>query len=56
MLFCCDFFMTKPLQIWDKDSTSMFMLDLFNLLSFYAVNTYPFVPVTSFLCYMSTVS
>jgi hypothetical protein len=55
MVFCCDFFRTKPLQIWDKDGTSMFMLDLFNLLSFYAVNTYPFCP-WYFLCDTSTVS
>jgi hypothetical protein len=31
----------------------MFMLDLFILLSFYAVNTYPFV-ARVFLCYTST--
>jgi hypothetical protein len=55
MFLCCDFFRTKPLQIWDKDGTSMFMLDFFILLSFYAVNIYPFAPDV-FLCYTSTVS
>jgi hypothetical protein len=49
--FCCfvatldnqDISCIKPLQIWDKEGASIFMLDLFNLLS-YVVNTHPFVP------------